>query len=105
MRGRGCCGGMGTRASNEHAHARRSSRALFGMGYWSGKQVGAAMQYERLVRVRHLHGLYHDTIAAAGLIGRLQNTGADDAELFGRIFPGVFVEAVCARSSLSRWTF
>ena len=47
------------------------------------------------VRVRHLHGLYHDTIMQAGLGNRLQNTHADEAELFGRIFPDLFIEAAC----------
>lgn len=55
----------------------------------SRKPVAASVQ------VRHLHGLYHDTIAKAGLTGRLQTSSDNEAELFGKVFPAVFIEAAC----------
>lgn len=45
------------------------------------------------IQVRHLHSLMRDTIAEAGLIDRLVTEGVADAELYGRIFPELFIEA------------
>lgn len=45
------------------------------------------------IRVRHLHGLMRETITKAGMAERLAATDAPDIELYGRIFPELFVEA------------
>jgi hypothetical protein len=45
------------------------------------------------IRVRHLHGLMRDAIVEAGMIGRLDTARVSDTELYGRVFPELFVEA------------
>lgn len=46
------------------------------------------------VQVRHLHGIFHDTISQAGLTGRLKEIpAADESDFYGRVFPEVFFEA------------
>lgn len=48
------------------------------------------------IRVSHLHGLMREAIVAAGLDDRLALAAATEAELYGRIFPEIFVEAALA---------
>lgn len=48
------------------------------------------------IRVRHLHGLYRETIGKAGLAGRLDSEEVAGEELYGRVYPEVFVEAALA---------
>jgi hypothetical protein len=45
------------------------------------------------IDVAHLHGLMAGTIADAGLSARVQTGEMDNAELFSRIYPEVFVDA------------
>lgn len=44
--------------------------------------------------VAHIHSLFSDTIASAGLSARLRDARVADSELFARVFPETFVEAV-----------
>lgn len=53
------------------------------------------------IRVRHLHSLMHDTITEAGLLERLETSGATDVALFGQVFPELFVEAALTIESPS----
>ena len=45
------------------------------------------------IRVSHLHGLMRETIGAAGLTGSLNATTSSEAEMYGRVFPEIFVDA------------
>lgn len=44
------------------------------------------------IDVRHIHTLYRETIARAGMLGKLEGVASDD-ELFAEVFPRTFVEA------------
>jgi len=46
------------------------------------------------VDVRHVHGLYAEVIARAGLSARLLEVSADDPDFYARHFPQLFVDAV-----------
>jgi hypothetical protein len=48
------------------------------------------------IRVSHLHGLMRETIQAAGLGESLAAARGTEAELYGRIYPELFVEAALA---------
>ncbi|KAB2310668.1 DUF2075 domain-containing protein [Betaproteobacteria bacterium SCN2] len=45
------------------------------------------------IRVRHIHSLFREQINRAGMTDRLQRDDISDAELFGHLYPEVFVEA------------
>jgi hypothetical protein len=45
------------------------------------------------VDVRHVHGLYHDVIAQAGMLDRLKGNDVGDQELYASVFPQLFIEA------------
>jgi hypothetical protein len=45
------------------------------------------------IRVRHIHALFRDVIQAGGLDAQLDAVDVAPAELFGRVFPELFVEA------------
>jgi hypothetical protein len=45
------------------------------------------------IRVRHIHALFRDICAKAGLASRLDVVQVPDAELFGRVYPETFCEA------------
>lgn len=46
------------------------------------------------IEVRHAHGWYRELIDAAGLAARLDQAEVDDRELYGKVFPELFSEAV-----------
>ena len=48
---------------------------------------------EGRIRVRHMHSLFREVIEQAGLADRLDERGIPQAELFGRLFPEIFVDA------------
>lgn len=45
------------------------------------------------IEVRHLHSLYREVIERAGLAGRLDGFAGDTRELYGAVFPDLFVES------------
>jgi hypothetical protein len=45
------------------------------------------------VEVRHVHSLYHETIAKAGLLDRLDVGEGDSKDLYAKLFPETFIEA------------
>lgn len=45
------------------------------------------------VRVKHVHSLYREAIAKAGLEGRLVDADENAQDFFGRLFPELFLEA------------
>ncbi len=51
------------------------------------------------LEVRHVHSLYRDIIASAGLLGRLDAEDADQADFFPKRFPEIAVEALCEHAS------
>lgn len=53
----------------------------------------AANKASENIHVRHLHGIFYDTISRAGLTARLNNPAVDSKDLYGRIFPEIFFEA------------
>lgn len=48
----------------------------------------------RGIDVRHVHALYHDVIAEAGMVDRLERCEPGSRELFATAFPQTFVDAV-----------
>ncbi len=50
------------------------------------------------VQVRHIHALYHDLTANAGLLPRLRTMDEGAPEFFASGFPGLAAEALCEKS-------
>lgn len=53
----------------------------------------AAAGFANRVVVRHIHSLFHEVICRAGLENRLQDANGSDEDLFGSVYPQLFVEA------------
>lgn len=54
----------------------------------------------RRIHVRHIHSLFREVITQAGLSKRLDAEDVEPAELFGRVFPELFVEAALEQTAL-----
>lgn len=69
-----------------------------------GRHLRGAVQGDRhaeRIDIRHVHALYHEVIAKAGMLDRL-NEPCSQAELFGELFPRVFLDAAI-ESELPAW--
>ena len=63
---------------------------------------GAAAAQASGVDVRHVHALYHEIIARAGLLPRLESEDAEDPAFFPQCFPELAAEALC-EASVQNW--
>lgn len=77
--------------------ARKGKRVLFiCFNQLLARHVEAAIMKEsggQSIQVKHIHGLYHETISRAGLQDQLKEASDDPKELYGRAFPNLFLEA------------
>jgi len=54
------------------------------------------------LNVWHVHALYRSVIDRAGMLGRLEAVGPDNDDLFGTVFPQVFIEAAL-ETEMPQW--
>ncbi|SHF84901.1 Uncharacterized conserved protein [Loktanella atrilutea] len=59
----------------------------------------AGDQRAATLEVRHVHALYRDLIASAGLLDSLAAEDSEHPEFFPKRFPGIAAEALCTRMS------
>src|SRR5262249_37698187 len=77
--------------------ARKGKRVLYVcFNQLLARHVEASIAHEsgaQNIQVKHIHSLYHETIARAGFQDRLSQASGEPRELYGRTFPELFLEA------------